>query len=145
VGAGCTLHELARHGDERGLLAVAEVGAALPFTAERFFVVRDVPAGGRRGVHANREAHELLVAMTGRVEVELDDGFEQVTVTLDGAGTALHIPPLVWSTQVYGPGACLLVLASTPFHPDDHIVDHDEFRRTVGARPVGAFGQPRRS
>ena len=111
-GAGCKLVELDRFDDARGVLAVAEVGGALPFVARRFFVISGVPEGGVRGGHGHRSVDELLVAVCGRVEVELFASGRTRTVVLDRATLGLHLTPRVWSAQRYFDDAVLLVLAS---------------------------------
>lgn len=126
---GARLVRLGTFTDDRGTLHVAPHGDEdLPFPVERVFVITGVPAGGTRGEHASRTTHELLIATSGCVAVELDDGDARATVVLDRPDVALHIPPLVWNVEVYGSGAVLTVLASNRFDPADHIEDHDELR-----------------
>lgn len=120
--------------DHRGSLHVAEQGPdALPFAVERMFLVTDVPAGTVRGGHANRTSHEVLVATAGSVVVDLHDGSTGSQVVLDRPDVALHLPPLVWSAQTYGPGSTLVVLASDRFDPAGHIDDFDEYRSLVAS------------
>lgn len=118
-----TLVDLASVHEPRGSLHVAELGAALPFRVERIFVVGDVPPGTRRGEHANIGCHQLLVAVHGEVTVEVGPGADAGSVVLDHPGVGLHIPPLVWASQVYGPSAVLLVATSSTFEHEGHIHD----------------------
>lgn len=117
------LFQLPRRDQERGSLWVAELGEALPFTSERFFFIDRVPEGTRRGDHANTSTHQFLVALRGRVRVVLGPEPDAPVIDLDDPGVGLHIPPLVWASQVYGADALLLVAASTPFHDEGHIDD----------------------
>jgi dTDP-4-dehydrorhamnose 3,5-epimerase-like enzyme len=124
VGAGCSLIRLVRHADERGLLAVLDEGAGLPFRPARLFVVTDVPPAIVRGQHAHARLHEVLIAVSGSVAIEVDDGTERAVVVLDDPAVGLHVPPRVWAAQRdFSPGAVLVVLASHPYDPDDYITD----------------------
>jgi UDP-2-acetamido-3-amino-2,3-dideoxy-glucuronate N-acetyltransferase len=112
----------------RGSLHVAELGGALPFVVERFFLVDDVPGGTRRGQHANVGCHQLLVAVRGSITVELGPDAAAPSILLDDPAIGLHIPPLVWASQVYGPGAVLLVATSSTFEHEGHIEDPTDSR-----------------
>lgn len=135
AAAGCTVLRLAEHRDARGGLAVAELGDGLPFAPTRVFAVHGVPPGARRGEHANRTVHELLIAVSGSVTVDVDDTRERATFVLDEPALALHLPPLVWSVQRdFSPGSVLVVLASDPWDPGDAIRDRDELARLARGR-----------
>lgn len=130
VGAGCSLIRLARHVDDRGLLAVLEEGAGLPFRPARVFLVTDVPAATVRGEHAHARLHEVIFAVAGSVTVDVDDGSECATVVLDDPTIGLYVPPQVWGVQRdFSPGVVLLVLASHPFDPADYITDRAALRQ----------------
>lgn len=124
--ATASVVELDTHGDARGRLSVAD---GLPFPAARLFVVDGVPDAAVRGGHAQRRGEELLVCVRGACTVDVDDGERRWSVRLDRPGLGLHLPPLVWSAQRdFTADAVLVVLASNPYDPDDHI-DLDEVRR----------------
>jgi acetyltransferase-like isoleucine patch superfamily enzyme/dTDP-4-dehydrorhamnose 3,5-epimerase-like enzyme len=120
--------------DLRGSLTAGELpGDAVPFTPRRWFLVYDVPSREIRGEHAHRECHQFLVGVAGRVSVAVDDGTNRAEVTLDGPTTGIYVPPMVWASEYqYEEGAVLLVLASSPYDPDDYIRDYDEFLTLVG-------------
>src|SRR5215216_1796974 len=75
--------------DERGSLAVAELGGALPFSAARAFVVYDLPGAIARGGHAHRSCEQFLVAVAGSVVVTVDDGRERHEHLLDSPSVGL--------------------------------------------------------
>ena len=119
--------------DERGNLAVAELGGALPFTAARAFMVFDLPGAITRGGHAHRSCDQFLIAVGGSVAVTVDDGHESEEFLLDSPSVGLHIPAGIWSEQRYpGPASRLLVLASQPYDEADYIRDRGEFLRFKG-------------
>jgi len=94
----------------------------LPFRPQRMFVVSDVPAGTVHGEYAQRTALQMLVCLSGVVEVELAYRDQTATVTLDSMDKGLVISPKVWAQQTYvAPGSQLLVLASEAYDEDDYI------------------------
>jgi UDP-2-acetamido-3-amino-2,3-dideoxy-glucuronate N-acetyltransferase len=121
--------------DLRGSLTAGELpGDAIPFTPRRWFLVYDVPSREIRGEHAHRECQQFLICVAGRVSVAVDDGTHRAEVTLDGPTSGVYVPPMVWANEYrYEEGAVLLVLASSPYDPDDYIRDYDEFLAAVGA------------
>jgi UDP-2-acetamido-3-amino-2,3-dideoxy-glucuronate N-acetyltransferase len=119
--------------DERGSLAVAELGGALPFTAARSFVVFDPPGAIARGGHAHRACEQFLIAVGGSVAVTVDDGHQTQEYLLDSPSVGLHIPAGIWAEQRYpGPASRLLVLASMPYDEADYIRDRSEYLRFRG-------------
>jgi hypothetical protein len=125
-----TAHLLPTVAETDGALTFGQVGAGLPFAAERFFLVRDVPQGVVRGGHAHHELEELLVCAHGECRITFDDGDARVSVVLDRPDVGLHVPSLVWSTQSdHSSGAVLLVLASRRYDEADYLDDYEEFRR----------------
>jgi len=126
--AGATLYRLRRTQDLRGSLAVAELGAGLPFLARRVFMVFDVANQKIRGSHAHRALHEYLIALGGSVTVVVDNGRTSAQVVLDAPDLGLHIPPGLWSTQYeYSSRASLVVLASHEYDEADYIRDYDDY------------------
>lgn len=124
------VHLLTEVKDARGSLVAGEAPAQVPFTPVRFFLVTGVPAGTARGGHAHRRCHQYLVAAVGTVEVAWEDGTNSETVTLEGPGRGLHLPPLTWASERYiSPNAVLMVLASEPYDRSEYIEDYDEFVR----------------
>ena len=108
--------------ESTGVLSYGEVPTHLPFTPQRYFVVRDVPPGARRGGHAHRTLQQLLVCVHGECLVTFDEGETEGAITLDRADVGLHVPPLVWTAQSdHAPGTVLLVLASDRYDPSEYV------------------------
>jgi UDP-2-acetamido-3-amino-2,3-dideoxy-glucuronate N-acetyltransferase len=128
----CALVRLERYAEERGCLHVAQVGGALPFVVRRFYLIGDVPDGTIRGLHGHRTVHQLLVAVRGRVGVELKAGGASRHLVLDHPGIGLHITPSVWSSQQFFDAAMLLVLSSEEFDPPGYLFDPREMSGDVG-------------
>lgn len=129
---GVRLHSIPAFSDLRGDLVAAEIAKQLPFVPVRFFVVHNVPGSEVRGEHAHRECHQLLICISGRVHVLVDDGTNRQEVVLDRPELALHISPRIWGTQYkYSADAALLVFASHPYDPADYIRDYGDWLKFV--------------
>jgi len=126
---GAMLYHLPRITDHRGELSFAELNQSLPFPVSRYFLVFGVPSREIRGEHAHRTLHQYLVAVHGSCSVRLFDGERSEEIVLDRPECALHVPPMVWTTQYkYSPDAVLLVLASDIYREADYIRDFEEYR-----------------
>lgn len=123
------LVELRHFGDARGLLVAVQRGdAALDFEIARVYWVTGVPEGARRGAHAHHETRQLMVVLSGSVEVIFDDGRTRSRFTLDSPHQALTIPPMQWhELENFAPNTVALMLASHPYDERDYIRDHAEF------------------
>lgn len=121
--------------DHRGELLVREVGSSLPFTPQRVFVILNVPGKHVRGDHAHKELKQYLVALSGSVNVVLDDGNCREHILLNSPQLGLYVPPMTWCTLYgYTPGAVVMALASAPYDAEDYIRDYEEFCRLKGSR-----------
>lgn len=120
--------ELGKIGDHRGCLTVIETQKQVPFDINRVFYLYGVPDGKSRGAHAHKTCHQFLIAVSGSLEVVVDDGKDKRTVALDRPDMGIHIPPGIWaSEQNFSGDAVCLVLASHLFDESDYICEYDEF------------------
>jgi acetyltransferase-like isoleucine patch superfamily enzyme/dTDP-4-dehydrorhamnose 3,5-epimerase-like enzyme len=130
-----TIHVLKSVADLRGNLSVGQFGDDIPFRAQRYFIVFDVPVTNGRGEHAHRRCKQFLVCVKGTVAVIVDDGRLREEIVLDRPNLGLYIPPMVWAVQYqYSSDAVLLVFASEPYEAADYIRDYDEFLRLTAAQ-----------
>ena len=128
TGVAPRVVKLASFEDARGTLIAADGGEALPFSAVRYFLVRDVPPGSARAQHAQRRGEELLSCPAGSCTVELRWRGGHAVHRLADPQTALHLPPWVWvECREFSADALLLVLCSEPYDPDDQLTDLAEF------------------
>ncbi len=126
--ADCRVLAVPEHRDARGALVAYEHPRQVPFVPVRTFVLYDVPAGARRGGHAHKACHELLIAFGGTVRVTLSDPFGERTVTLSRPTEALHLAPLTWlDIEGMDPDAICVVLCSHPYDEDDYLRDRTGF------------------
>ena len=96
TGAAPRVVKLASFEDGRGTLIAADGGEVLPFSAVRYFLVRNVPPGSARAQHAQRRGEELLSCPAGSCTVELRWRGGHAVHRLADPETALHLPPWVW-------------------------------------------------
>lgn len=128
-----TLIRFPRIQDPRGNLTFIEQEAHVPFKIARVYWIYDVPGGKQRGGHAYREQQECIIALSGSLDVFLDDGQAQKIVHLNRAFNGLYIPPRVWRRmQNFSTNAVAYVLASHPYGPDEYIRDYHRFQQEVG-------------
>lgn len=114
--------------DDTGSLVVAEAGDRIPFVLRRMFSVTGVPAGTKRGGHAHRRCHQLMICAAGAVNVVVADELRTRTIALDAPDKALHVPPGLWVEQTYrDPATVLTVLCDRPYEADDYIRDVKAF------------------
>jgi dTDP-4-dehydrorhamnose 3,5-epimerase-like enzyme len=113
---------LETHADERGrLTTLSLVDGCVPFTVKRMFYIYDVPLRVMRGGHAHKTCEQFLIAVSGMVLLNMDNGVEHV---LSVRSVGLYIPAgNVVRMLFLTPDACLLVLASELYDKDDYIYD----------------------
>ena len=113
--------------DPRGNLSVIE-NDVIPFDIKRVYYLYDVPSGAERGGHSHREQYEFLVALSGSLDVILNDGNQQKTVTLNKPFEGLLITNEIWrELKNFSSGAVCLVIASDVFSEDDYIREFQDF------------------
>lgn len=126
----CSLLEFPIIKNRAGNITSIHGSENIPFDIERVFYIYDIPSGVKRGMHAHKHCHEILIATSGSFEVELDDGVNKKTVLLNHPMYGLHVPPGVWATEKeYSSGAICLVLASDKYDSNDYINTYTDFRR----------------
>jgi hypothetical protein len=118
--------------DERGVkvLGFVEPDTNCPFAIQRVYYMYDFPVSMDRGHHAHRQCHRQLVALAGKVEVELESEHERWIFTLESPGMSLFVPAPCWIVyRALEEGTVLMAMASEKFDEADYIRDYDEFKR----------------
>jgi uncharacterized RmlC-like cupin family protein len=104
----------------------------VPFAIKRVFYLYDIPGGESRGAHAHKECHQFLIAVSGAFEVLLDDGRTQRVMQLNRPYFGLHIPPMIWASEMnFSSGAVCLVLASDVYNDEDYIKSYDDYLKLI--------------
>lgn len=113
--------------ERRGNLSVIE-NDTVPFDIKRVYYLYDVPSGAERGGHAHKNLQQFLVALSGSFDVVLNDGNEELIITLNKPYEGLLINSGIWrELQNFSSGSVCLVVASEIYIEDDYIRDFEEF------------------
>ncbi len=100
----------------------------IPFDIKRIFYLFDIPGGESRGAHAHKNCHQFLIAASGSFEVLLNDGKTQRLMQLNRPYVGLHIPSLIWASEInFSSGSICLVIASTFYDENDYIREYQDF------------------
>lgn len=122
----CTLLDIATFTDERGAISV--IDKELPFLVKRVFWLHHIAESKDRGAHALLEGMEIMVAVHGSFVVDLDDGSEKSSISLDNPSEGLIIRPGVWfRTHSYKDDGVSLILADEEYCRDRYTYDYEEF------------------
>lgn len=128
----CSLLTLPQIGDRSGHITVVHNNSEVPFEIQRAFYLYDIPGGESRGAHAHKQCHQFLVAVSGAFEVLLDDGKIQRQVMLNRPNLGLHIPPMIWASEInFSSGSICLVLASQEYDETDYIREYSVYKELV--------------
>lgn len=116
-------------GDEEvGYISVAQSKVHVPFDIKRVYWVYHTPAHIERGNHAHIRCVQLLVAVAGRVEIELESiRGEKALFVLSDPSVGLFVPVMHWRKIHLEANAVLLCLASEEFDESDYIRNYGAF------------------
>ncbi|HEY6161622.1 MAG TPA: FdtA/QdtA family cupin domain-containing protein [Bacteroidia bacterium] len=113
-----------------GFITVAEYPKNIPFEVKRTYWTYFTPHHVERGNHAHKELEQVVVAVCGSIEFELEsqEG-KKSNFRLDNPDKALFIPKRYWRTIRFTHNAVLLCLASLEYSAEDYIRDYEEFKK----------------
>ena len=124
----CSVIELPKISNRSGNITPVTNSINIPFDIERVFYIYDIPGGEDRGAHAHKECHQFLIAASGSFEIELNDGVNKRTVSLNRPYYGLHIPQGIWAAEKgFSSGAICLVLTSEGYDEQDYIREYNDF------------------
>lgn len=113
--------------DSSGMLGVYESVTHVPFKIKRLFTIK-ANSGNVRGKHAHIKCSQLLVCLSGRVDVMYTDGVKVKNVILDRISTGLLIPPSIWSEQKYlDENTVLIVMCDQFYDKNDYIRAFEDY------------------
>jgi len=114
--------------DSRGNLSFLEGINHIPFQIIRTYWIYDVPGGETRGGHAYKENEELIIALSGSFDVELDNGNNKYMFHLNRSYYGLYVPKMYWrEMNNFSTNSLALILASTEYNTNDYIRDYNQF------------------
>lgn len=118
--------------DHRGNLTFIEEAHHIPFEIKRVFYIYDIPSGVDRGAHAHKQLQQVIICLSGSLDVHLDDGQNQETIHLNRPWRGLYLPPMVWASEGnFDPGTVYMVLTSDLYDEADYYRNHQEFIAAV--------------
>ena len=114
--------------DSRGNISFLESDNHIPFKIKRTYWIYDVPGGEVRGGHAFKEQEELIVVLSGSLDIVVFDGFKEIKFSLNRSYVGLYVPKLLWRhMENFSTNTVALIVSSTSFKEVDYIRDRDEF------------------
>ena len=124
--------ELKTISDDRGSLSIGELDVDFTFPIKRFYYIYGVPQNMRRGFHAHKALHQVMICLHGSCMIDFDDGKEKMTVKLDNPKKAIYVGPRIWREMYnFEDNAVLFVQASEKYNESDYIRDYNIFLETV--------------
>ena len=124
------LFDLPKIEDSRGNLSFLEEGGDIPFNIARVYWIYDVPGGRKRGSHAFKNQHEIIIALSGSFDIVLNDGKEERRYTLNRSYKALYVPPLMWRhIDNFATNSVCLVISSGNYNPEEYIRNFKQFKQ----------------
>ena len=120
--------ELPKFVDERGNLSFVEQLNHIPFKIQRTYWIYDVPGGESRGGHAFKKNQEFIVSLSGAFDVEVDDGVDKKTFTLNRSYYGLYIPAGLWrSMNNFSTNSLALEFGSISYSREDYVENYEEY------------------
>ena len=92
----CRIIDLPKIEEPRGNLTFIESERHIPFEIKRVYFLYDVPGGATRAGHGHKALRQVMIAMSGSFDVELDDGYAKKKYHLNRSYYGLYIASMVW-------------------------------------------------
>ncbi len=114
--------------DQLGYLSVSEK-ETLPFCPKRIYWTYLTPENIVRGGHAHKELEQILVAVSGKIELNIQtiEG-EVYNFILDNPSIGVFIPKLSWRVMKYTQNAVQMCIASLEYDENDYIRNYEHFK-----------------
>lgn len=111
-----------------GYISVAEK-ETLPFIPKRIYWTYFTPEDVIRGHHAHYDLEQILVAVSGKIEVQIETRQSQeYHFVLDSPNIGLYIPKMCWRILKYSHNAVQMCMASMEYKESDYIREYDSFK-----------------
>lgn len=115
-------------GDERGSLISLENNRNIGFDIKRIYYIHSTKKNISRGFHAHKKLKQLLIAVSGSVDIYCEFQNEKQTYLLNSPNFGLIIEGPVWRImQNFSNDAVLIVLADDFYDENDYIREYDSF------------------
>jgi WxcM-like protein len=128
----CRIIDLPKIEEPRGNLTFIESERHIPFEIKRVYFLYDVPGGATRAGHGHKALRQVMIAMSGSFDVELDDGYAKKKYHLNRSYYGLYIASMVWrDIDNFSSGSVCMVLASDYYDEADYFRSYDDFINAV--------------
>ncbi len=115
--------------DPRGNLTFLQNPEQIPFKIKRVFWTYDVPGGEKRGGHAYKQQHEVIIALSGSFDVIVfNENGEKSIFSLNRSYFGLYLPPSTWrQIENFSTNSLALHISSSTFDENDYVREFDNF------------------
>ena len=115
--------------DPRGNLTFLQNLEQIPFQIKRVFWTYDVPGGEKRGGHAYKQQHEVIIALSGSFDVIVfNERGEKSSFSLNRSYFGLYLPPATWrQMENFSTNSLALHISSSTYDANDYVRDFDNF------------------
>ena len=118
--------------EKNGQLSFFEANRDIPFNIKRIYYITNVDKGVSRGFHAHRELKQLIFCPYGKIQIELDDGYNKHVVVLDEPDKGLLITKPIWREMLWIKKDSTLVVAASDYYDEkDYIRNYNEFLKFI--------------
>lgn len=116
--------------DPRGNLSFLESNNHVPFEIKRTYWIYDVPGGEIRGGHAFKKQKELIIVLSGSLDVVVFDGENKKKYSLNRSYYGLYVPNGFWRhMENFATNTLALVVSNTKFLESDYIRSKEVFKK----------------
>ena len=116
--------------DTSGSLTICEPPLLGLFEIRRVYFLHSLAENARRGGHAHRRLHQLIIAASGSFTLDLTRFGVTKSILLNKPFRACYVPPWTWrDISEFSKDAVCLVLASETYFESDYIRDFGRFTR----------------
>jgi dTDP-4-dehydrorhamnose 3,5-epimerase-like enzyme len=116
----CIIIELPKIQDPRGNLSFIEGKNHFPFEINSAYWIYDVRNGKIPGGHAFKQQNEMIIALSGSLDVVVDDGTNRKIYSLNRSYYGLYIPSGIWyQMENFSTNSLILVLSSGLYFEKD--------------------------
>ncbi|MGO1043860.1 sugar 3,4-ketoisomerase [Clostridioides difficile] len=120
---------------EVGNLIALESNKVIPFEIKRVYYIYDVPNNVERGFHAHKNLEQVLICLSGSVNIKCYDGVKETVFVLNKKNTGLYIGQAVWHEMFsFDETTVLISIASEHYNEDDYIRNYEEFLAYINDR-----------
>ena len=110
------------HAVPRGRLTAIEGESEIPFPIRRIFYVYGVVAGDERGGHAHPDTEQLLIALSGSLDVDVMSPTTTRTFHLADPGIGLYVSEMLWVRLYNFTADAVCFAAASTHYTEGHVI-----------------------